>query len=235
MQPFILEHGITYPVGLSGDYQSGYGGGGIPHAYLIGPDGEVIWHGHPASLRDDDVEKACRRAKDFYLRKVVPALKSAASAFEKGKLSDAKSLATAAKEKGGGDREVDADADYILKRVDEMIAFWKSAIEKATAEGQYADVFDLLDMIQKHYPGTEEATAAAAQEKELKADPGVKRELDAWKALDKIIDQARRAEGDERKLKSVVRKLEKFVEKYTTAKATKRAQQLLDSLQKKGH
>lgn len=166
---------------------------------------------------------------------MVPALKSAASAFKKGKLSDAKSLATAAKERGGDDREVEADADYILKRVDEMVAFWQGTVAKATEEAQYADVFDALDMIQKHYPGSEEAAAAAAQEKELKADPGVKRELDAWKALDKIIAQAQRAKGDERKLKTVARKLEKFIERYTTAKASKRAQQLLDALQKKGH
>lgn len=165
----------------------------------------------------------------------MPALKSAASAFEKGKLSEARSLALAAKEKGGGDREIDADADYVVQRIDETIAFWKTTIDKAAAEGQYGDVFDALERIQKHYPGTEEATAAAAKEKELKADPVVKREMDAWKALEKLIEQAQRAKGDERKLKSVAKKLEKFIEKYTTAKASKRAQQLLDALGKQAH
>lgn len=165
----------------------------------------------------------------------MSALKPAASAFEKGKLSEARTLATAAKEKGGGDREVDADADYVVQRVDETIVFWKGTIEKASAEGQYDDVFDALGKIQKHYPGTEEAAAAAAKEKELKADAVVKRELDAWKAFDKLVEQAQRAKGDEKKLKGVVKKLEKFIDKHTTAKASKRAQQLLDALRKEAH
>jgi len=160
----------------------------------------------------------------------VAELKPAAAAFEGGKLEEAKALAEAAKAKGG--REVEADADYLVARVGEMVAFWKRTVDKGSEEGQYADVFDALGKIQKHYPGSEEATAAAAKEKELKAGLNVQRELDAWKKLDKLMDDAQRAGGDPKKLKPIQKKLEKFIEANGTAKAAKRAQQVLDALRK---
>ena len=30
---------------------------GIPHAFLIDKDGKIIWEGHPASLKESDIEK----------------------------------------------------------------------------------------------------------------------------------------------------------------------------------
>jgi hypothetical protein len=219
-------------VGLSTAHQSAYGGGGIPHAYLIGPDGVVVWEGHPSELQDGRIEDACRKTRDFYARKVASELKPAASAFEKGKLSEAKALAEAAKAKGAGNREVEADADYLVLRVGEMVAFWKRTIDGATEAGRYGDVFDTLAKIRKHYPDSEEATAAEAKEKELKADPLVQREMDAWKKLEKIESDIQRAEGDEKKLKGITKKLESFVEKYPSAKAAKRAQQLLAAIAK---
>lgn len=162
------------------------------------------------------------------MRKVVAALKPAAAAFEKGKLTEAKTLAEAVK--SGGDREAEADADYVLTRVNDMVAFWKRTIDTATADGRYDNVYDALAKIQKHYPGSEDATAAAAKEKELKADPAVQTEIDAWKKLDKLVADAQEAKGDEKQLKSVRKRLEKWLEANGTAKAAKRAQQVLAAL-----
>lgn len=176
------------------------------------------------------IEQATRKTKDFYARKVVAELKPAAAAFERGKLNEAKTLAEAAKAQGG--RDVETDADYVLQRVSGTLAFWNRTVETASAEGQYGSVFDALGKIQKHFPGGEEATAAAAKEKELRADPAVARELGAWKKLDELIEDAQRAEGDGKKLKAVAKKLEKFLEANGSSKAAKRAQQLLAALKK---
>lgn len=191
----------------------------------------MVWEGHPASLSEGAIEKAIRKTKDFYVKKVDPALKPAASAFEKGKLNEAKELAEAAKA-AGGERDVTADADYILARVSQFLTFWNRTIEKSTESGRYDDVFDALGKIQKHYPGTDEATAAAEKEKELKSDPKVKIELDAWKKLDKLIEDAQEAKGDEKKMKPVQKKLEKFIDSYGPTKAAVRAQEFLASIRK---
>lgn len=224
VESFIAEQGITYTVGVSTDALGVYGGGGIPHAYLIGPDGVVVWDGHPGSLPEEEIEKALRHA--FTLREVAPELKPAATAFEKGKLSEAKSLAEAAKAKGG--RGVEEDADFILGRIASIVGNWKQTAEKSDP----LDTLEVLDLIQEHYAGTEEATAAAAKEKELRADPAVKAELDAWKKLDKLISDVQRAQGDPKKLKPIQRKLEKFIEANGTTKAAKRAEQVLATIRK---
>ncbi|MCK6459604.1 MAG: hypothetical protein L6Q95_06875 [Planctomycetes bacterium] len=217
VQSFIADEGITYTVGVSTDALAAYGGGGIPHAYLIGADGVVAWHGHPASLPQEELERLLRHT--FTLREVAPELKAAAAAFEKGKLAEAKTLAEAAKAKGG----VDEDADYVIGRVADIVAGWSQTAEK----GEPLDKLEALALVQKHYPGTEEAKAAAAREKELKADPAVQKEIAAWNKLEKIRGEIRRAEGDPKKLKLIRRKLEKLIESDGTTRAAKAAQQLL--------
>lgn len=64
VQSFIADEGITYTVGVSTDALAAYGGGGIPHAYLIGADGVVAWHGHPASLPQEELERLLRHTFD---------------------------------------------------------------------------------------------------------------------------------------------------------------------------
>ena len=44
-------------VGFQSD--QAYGVTGIPHAFLIGRDGKLLWHGHPA---DDEFEKKIAEA-----------------------------------------------------------------------------------------------------------------------------------------------------------------------------
>jgi len=208
-------------VGVSTAALGVYGGGGIPHAYLIGPDGVVLWEGHPGNL-----QKALRHA--FTVRAVAAELKPAAAAFEKGKFSEAKALAEAAKAKGG--RGVEEDADYLLGRIAEIVGGWRETAAKESADK--LDILDALGLIQTHYPGTEEAAAAAAKEKELRADPGVQKELEAWKKLGKLIEDAQKAEGDPKKLKGIQKKFEKFIESNGGSKAAKRAEQVLRSLRK---
>lgn len=224
VEGFVKDQAITYTVGISTDALGVYGGGGIPHAYLIGPDGVVTWEGHPGNLPESEIEKVLRNT--FNLREVAPELKPAAEAFEKGKFAEARSLAEAAKEKGG--RDVESDSAYILERIDGIVSMWKQTAE----QGAPLDQLEALGLIQEHCPGTEEAAAAATKEKELRADPKVKAELDAWKKLDKLVDAVRKAEGDAKKLKPVQKKLEKFIETYWSTTAAKRAQQILESTRK---
>jgi outer membrane protein assembly factor BamD (BamD/ComL family) len=228
VKSFIESEGITYTVGLSTVALRAYGGGGIPHAYLVGPDGIVVWHGHPADLGTGEIEKVLRHT--FHVREVAPELKPAATAFEKGKLAEARALALAVKEQGN--RELVADADYLIGRIGDIVGAWKQSADNAATGGHYPDALDALNRIQQHYPGSDEATAAAAKVKELEADPLVQREMDAWKKLEKIQAEAQRAQGDKKKVAAAAKKLERFIAKYPSAKAAVRAQQLLESLKR---
>jgi thiol-disulfide isomerase/thioredoxin len=39
---------IEYTVGVGSDLSTTYGVSGIPHAFLVGRSGKLLWHGHPA-------------------------------------------------------------------------------------------------------------------------------------------------------------------------------------------
>lgn len=39
---------IEYPIGTGSELGNKYGVGGIPHAFLVGRDGKLVWEGHPA-------------------------------------------------------------------------------------------------------------------------------------------------------------------------------------------
>ena len=60
VKPFVKENKMTYTIGLDDNRQTvrAYGIKSIPMAYLIGRDGKVIWQGHPAQLKEGQIEEA---------------------------------------------------------------------------------------------------------------------------------------------------------------------------------
>lgn len=49
VKPFAKSMGINYPVGAGSMSGQAYGVSGIPHAFIIGKDGSIVWNGHPMS------------------------------------------------------------------------------------------------------------------------------------------------------------------------------------------
>jgi len=225
--PFILKHNITYPVAISKKTQD-YGSGGIPHAYLVAPDGKVVWDGHPASLPNGTVEKLLSKTKDFYARKVVRQLKPAASAFSKGKLAEAEKLAEQVREAASDNAVID-DAKYVIGRVATVRNAWTARIERGTKDGLFADVIEALKKIEKHFAGTRGAADATAKIAELNADPTVKAELKASKALDKLYKENQKASSRKKK-QALAKKVERFQKKYAGTKAADRAEHFLRAL-----
>jgi thiol-disulfide isomerase/thioredoxin len=67
--PFAKKMKMDYPVGMGGTTGRTYGVRGIPHAFIIGPNGVIRWHGHPMAGMD--------RALEDILKKYPPTLLSA--------------------------------------------------------------------------------------------------------------------------------------------------------------
>lgn len=59
VEPFAKEYGMSYAIGYGSTSASAYGVSGIPAAFVVGPDGKIIWAGHPM---DEEFEKAIERA-----------------------------------------------------------------------------------------------------------------------------------------------------------------------------
>jgi hypothetical protein len=206
--------------------QEGYGSGGIPHAYLIGPDGMVAWHGHPARLQDSAIQALLRKAQKFYLPETAPEVKSAADAFKKGKLSKAEQLAKKIEHR---------DATHIAERVEALRKSWKGQVEKSIQAGAYADAAAVCARIKKHFAGGEAAKWAADQEKKIKTDPQIKKDKKALKALIPLAETSvklRRA--DEKGRKELIKDLRRYVKKYEGTKPAELAGHILTKLENPG-
>lgn len=51
---------MNYPNGIAKGLVQKYGVSGIPHAFLIGKDGKLLWSGHPMQLTDAILEGALK-------------------------------------------------------------------------------------------------------------------------------------------------------------------------------
>ncbi|MHC4338852.1 MAG: hypothetical protein ACYSX0_01380 [Planctomycetota bacterium] len=224
--PFDMAHGLKYSIGVGTHSRDGYGSGGIPHAYLIGPDGTVAWHGHPARLQDSEIQSLLRKAQKFYLDPTGPEVKAAADAFRKGKLSKAEQLAKAMEHR---------DATYIAERVEALRKGWKGQVEKSIQAGSYDDAAEVCARIKKHFAGGEAAKWAADQEKKLKSDPQIKKDRKALKALVPLAEESvKLRRGDEKGRQELMKKVRKYTEKYEGTKPAELAGHILTKLENPG-
>ncbi len=62
VKPFAEQHNMTYTIGIDDGGQTvrAYGIRSIPSAFLVGRDGKVFWQGHPAELKENQIEDALR-------------------------------------------------------------------------------------------------------------------------------------------------------------------------------
>lgn len=63
IEEFIKEKGIPYVISQGSDIGKGYGVSGIPHVVLVDVEGNVAWRGHPAQLKEQDIENLLTAVK----------------------------------------------------------------------------------------------------------------------------------------------------------------------------
>ena len=200
-----------------------FGGGGIPHAYLVDAYGKVAWSGHPASLQDTHVEKLLAHAFVGKLERALHvSLKSLVKAFEKGQFG--KAWAGAARSLENEDRVLAADALYLREQCEAAAKFKRKVVETSIEARDYADAFEILKAAQKDFAGMEFATWAKDTTAKLSAEPQVKKEMSAWKAFEKLQKREMKAGKKEKKLKAVRKAYEKLAKKHAGTKAAMMAE-----------
>jgi cytochrome c biogenesis protein CcmG, thiol:disulfide interchange protein DsbE len=55
VKKYIETNGIKYTIAIKGANE--YKTSGIPHAWLVSPKGEIVWEGHPGSLKESQIEE----------------------------------------------------------------------------------------------------------------------------------------------------------------------------------
>jgi len=220
---------VVYPVANGGGnaYQTG---GGIPHAWVIGVDGKVVFEGNPYNGMDKVVEEEMKKIKYPGLGKADVAKEAAKSAamFSKGQYAAARKEAKKLAENEKASDEAKADAQFIVERATNAAGGRLALAKKLEGEKDFLGAIENYDWVAKNFKGEEEGNSADARLKELKADKEVKKEIDAQIALNKIIESVKKPNASP-DIKSAIPALKSFAKKFDGTKAAKDAEELISA------
>lgn len=227
VEPYLEQNDITNVIIGAGSSAGGaYGVSGIPHSFLIGPDGNVAWHGHPSEVSKSLLKGVLKGAKkpaggmfgvktDFTVDARVAKAQTLAS---DGKVADALKEIAAIQNDAGTTEQQKSDAkaveDAIVRHCEKL---------SATAEGfvkskDVAKALLVFDGLAKELAAIEVGTNAKTRAADVRADEKLMNELEASKAFDKLRGQVGNLSTDKRK-----GKYEEFAKKYAGTKAGERA------------
>jgi len=237
VRPVIAKHSVEYliAVGSTRGYDSEF----IPHSWLVGPGGRVVWDGSPFDLNDGLIEK---HLKDVQLQPVFDlpeALGTAGTALNSGKYARGIHLLeryikkkTPRTEPGATavPTEAVAAAQEALERVR---TYGRGKLQKAVAEGEqgfYTSALGRLKSLERDFKGDAIAKDARKQVQLWRRDKAVKVELTAEAILAKAnglvrVKKHKEAAGYLRRLLSS--------KKFSQSKHRDRGQALFDSIQGK--
>jgi hypothetical protein len=229
MTEFLRERNNTVPTPISGSDFSAYrdgSPGGLPYAFVIGVDGTVVWEGRSGYNAPIQEELAKIKYPGLGKLEVARGLERAATAFSTGELGRAQQEAERMKERNEDNEELVADAEFIIKRVEERAEAMKTSIQEAKAARRYHEAIATLEEIQKAFRGTDMANEARDEVRDMGRDREIQRELRAWNDLERVIQQNERARDNATRRQA----LNRFYERNEGTAAAEEARKLSESL-----
>lgn len=194
--------GRTYAVSAGGanNYQTN---GGIPHGWLIGVDGKVIWEGNPGDGRFDqvlraemakvrfpglgrnDFDRALAKSLEKYMRRDIGAARKEAQ-----KVADNARASDTAK----------ADAQDLLERYQRILDGQWALAQQYETERRYLDAQEIYGWLSTTMKREELGNQADERLDAMKGDDAVKREVDAAKKLRALQAQLQSRPAEERRM-----------------------------------
>lgn len=173
---FLQKTQMDYPIALA--KADGYDVQGIPHSFLIGTDGKLLWRGHPASLDVALIEKALVGAVSPF---VAPGLAEVGELRKKQEFGTAYLKAKDLLAAGGLTERAAAQATRWTQEIEAEV---QARTEGADAAEKVKDPYLLwlqLEPVALHYQGVPGAEALAKRHATLMADARSKREIEGGK------------------------------------------------------
>ncbi len=167
VKPFLEQNGMKYPIAIdtTGAATKAYGVKGIPHAFLIDKDGNVAWSGHPATIREADIEAALVGA--LPLGKLTDQLEPVQTLLDQGRRGRALATLLAMQQSGKlTGKAPEAAAKVIARLQREARSLFELAVQQSAA-GRLFDAACSLQTIAVQFDGCEHGSAAVAQLDEL--------------------------------------------------------------------
>lgn len=228
VEKHIESKKIAYPVAiLEPDEERLFDFNGFPTAFLIGPDGHIVWKGHPGNL-DEEFPRdrlAALLATTAYVPPLSKEHKSIQKLLDKGEYGDAYVKIVKALEKEPDASElVDAKS-----RIEGLAAARLAQAQQAETAGEHGRAlagFETLETAFAGVPGAEPAAQAAEAIRDSE-DETIERELSAWKDFESALATWRK--GDlEKAVKAFARVGSKHEDTISGARAAEIASRHLE-------
>ncbi len=218
---------MIYPVAYGGG-ASEYKTRGIPHSWLIGPNGKIVWKGHPAGLNDSIIKKHITGARvgpkislPAEFAKATKYLKASQFGKAHGELEKKLKRAKEASEKDA--------AREAMEEIEKYSEAQLAAISKFKEKRQYEAGLQALQRGARDFKGMDIAKKFAKELKAWKRDKVIQAELSGAQMLAEARDLVKRGKYEEAaKLYAVVAK----AKKYEGTEAKREAEIRLGEIQK---
>lgn len=224
LEAFIKAKNMPYLISVGADIGDAYGVSGIPHVFVIDPDGKVAWEGHPASMQESVITTALKNVRlsaSPAPRFAKPASAEKVARAEQGIATGKVGAGVKVLEKLAEDK--DAGTAASAKASLDAITAWKTKVDgEITKQREAGDVYaaaELAASVAISYAGHDEAKVYQSQATELKKDPGYA----AGKEYQKLTAIPTEARKDPRFAKMV----DGFLKKYATGYYADQARALL--------
>ena len=223
-EPWIAKHEAAYPYAYDkgGKLKRWFGVSGIPHAVLVDATGTVVWRGHPATLRESEIEEHLAGTLARPLYEWPAAAKGVAKRLTKGDLGGALEDARALSEDDGGP----AIAAQIQGLIDGRVA----KVEGWLSAGNFLDVLEAGGDLAKGLGGHEAQAKVQGLVAQVEANKDAKSVVDAQKRIRKL----RAKDPSKRKdIERQVEDLEKIRDEMRGTYAAEEAGAYLEQLREK--
>jgi thiol-disulfide isomerase/thioredoxin len=154
----------------------------IPRTFIIGPEGKVLWTGHPAEL-DKPLEEAFKNhppqlVDPKVLADATAALDKAQTAMSDGHVADAFAALAKVPASAKVDPKIASRVADVQKGLESEANKMLAEVDPMISSGQYVDAADRLKKISDSLAGTPLGAQAGQKLADLKKNPDAKAALD---------------------------------------------------------
>lgn len=178
-EKFVSSKGVKYPIAIDPPAMKAYGIRGIPDSVLIGPDGKVLWTGHPGNLQDATVEASLKGA----VPPLPPSLAKYSAMIRAQKAGKAYVELKKAVKDG---KAKEAEAGPTIAALEARMKGLLDGAKKAREASDFFTAGLCLNELKGNFAGTAEAKEAEGILKEVEKDSKARDQIKAGETLSKL-------------------------------------------------
>ncbi len=192
----------------------------FPRSYLVNASGVIVANGE---VTDADIEQALLDVFEPDLgRELDGALAAAVASYRAAEYG--KAWTSAGEHAASEDARVAADARHLRTKCEAYAAWTRRRIEQQVQAREYPAACALIDETSSRCAGMDVAAWAADTKKALERDPKVRNELTAWKRLEKVQANEKKAGSVPAKRKAVAAEYRALAKAFRGTRAAAEAE-----------